>query len=405
MICLFSSLLSHLSSQPTRSPSSTPSKGPSTSPSTSPAFVVASGTDLPIVTNGIELPTQFVNAAPAIVTLPVERSGCSVDNVVIALGIDYTAAGRLIMNLNSPDGTGVILVASAQGDGSPGGNDVSNLVSANPITFDDSSTNINPQLLGDGGNTFFDIPAGTYNAQGNGNDPNDVYPNSDGLTKFFGLDAEGVWTLDVVDVFSSGTGTVRSVDLTITCRRPIVTNGIGLPTQFVNAAPAIVTLPVERSGCSVDNVVIALGIDYTAAGRLIMNLNSPDGTGVILVASAQGDGSPGGNDVSNLVSANPITFDDSSTNINPQLLGDGGNTFFDIPAGTYNAQGNGNDPNDVYPNSDGLTKFFGLDAEGVWTLDVVDVFSSGTGTVQSVDLTITCLENSPSSRVSNLLMY
>jgi len=177
----------------------------------------------------------------------------------------------------------------------------------------------------------------------------------------------------------------------------VIANGIGLPTQSVNAAPAIVTLPVERSGCSVDNVVIALGIDYHAAGRLIMNLNSPDGTGVILVASAQGDRPPGGNDSSNLVSANPITFDDSSTNINPQTLGDGGNAFFDIPAGTYNAQGNGLSINDVYPNPEGLSKFFGLDAEGDWTFDVVDVFSSGAVTVRSVDLTITCLENSPTT--------
>ena len=61
-----------------------------------------------------------------------------------------------------------------------------------------------------------------------------------------------------------------------------------------------------------------------------------------------------------------------------------------IPSGTYYAVGN---EDGAYPNVEGLGFFNGQTAaggNGVWTLFVVDFFADNIGTVESVELTITC---------------
>ena len=116
-----------------------------------------------------------------------------------------------------------------------------------------------------------------------------------------------------------------------------------------------------------------------------MGLFAPDGTFVFLVAF------PGSS--ANLVSTNLITFDDRADGaLNPQTLGDDVDGSDNIQAGTYFAQGDSSGE----VNDDGLIGQFNgkvLPSEEVdLPFVVVDRVAGNTGTIVSVELTITCAE-------------
>ena len=137
-------------------------------------------------------------------------------------------------------------------------------------------------------------------------------------------------------------------------------------------------------GCTVANVAIAIGIDHPTVGDLGMQLFPPDSFfGVLLV-----DGPPS---AANLVAGNKITFDDSVVGaLDPQTLGANVDINDNIPTGTYYALGDGTGG---YPNAAGLVKFNSITAAGDWKFVVFDLTSDGNdGTIESVELTITCAE-------------
>jgi len=142
----------------------------------------------------------------------------------------------------------------------------------------------------------------------------------------------------------------------------------------------------EGCDCTIDNVAIALGINHEYVGDLRMILSSPVAGGANLVDQPSSD--------ANLVSTNVITFDDRVVARDPQTLGDDVDGSGNILAGTYNAQGDGSG----FGNSEGLGRFNGtvLPEAGDWTFEIVDFFSGNTGTIESVELAITCtLTSSP----------
>ena len=160
--------------------------------------------------------------------------------------------------------------------------------------------------------------------------------------------------------------------------------GVAIPDADP-ADPALVTLPVTLNpgcNCTAANVAIAIGITHPNVGDLIMTLKEPDVEFVFLVSQPPSD--------ANLTASNLITFDDSASGaLNPQTLGNGLGTDDPIPEGTYFAQGNNTGAVDpVF----GLGLFNGTAAAGDWTFEVFDLVANNTGTVESVELTITCAE-------------
>jgi len=192
---------------------------------------------------------------------------------------------------------------------------------------------------------------------------------------------------------------------TTSCPPLYVVNGTGLPAAIQDSfffGPTLVTLPVELEegcGCTIDNVAIAIGIDHPFVGYLAMALLPPDfnftfsndDDAVVLVYDQEEYDA-------NLVSSNKITFDDTpdANTKDPQTLGAGLGTDEDILAGTYYALGNdtatiGADYPDLV---NGLGKFKGETAAGDWTFGVFPVPFPVNGTVESVELTITCASTS-----------
>ena len=166
------------------------------------------------------------------------------------------------------------------------------------------------------------------------------------------------------------------IAVTLLCPTKIVTTFTGDPVAIPDgdSSGAAVDLPVTLNtgcGCTVANVAIDIGINHPYVDDLIMILVSPNGDGVVLV-DQPANGGP------NLVSTEVITFDDSVDGaLNPRNIGFGLGTDDDIPAGTYNARGD-------------LGLFNSITAAGDWKFFVTDNRSGNTGTIESVELTITC---------------
>jgi len=181
---------------------------------------------------------------------------------------------------------------------------------------------------------------------------------------------------------------------TTSCATGIVTTFTGDPVGTDDGGSTFVDLPVkleEGCDCNVANVAIAIGIDHQNVGDLFMLLfpfvSASDQ--VVLVNQPTS--------TANLVSSNKITFDDTpdANTKDPQTLGVGLGTDEDILAGTYYVQGTNTATIGAdYPDLvNGLGKFNSLTAAGNWRLSVFDLVQNGdTGTIQSVELTITCAE-------------
>ena len=175
------------------------------------------------------------------------------------------------------------------------------------------------------------------------------------------------------------------------CPTEIVTSrsnlGVAIPDNGA-VTPARVTLPVVLDagcGCTIDNVAIAFGIDHTRVGDLVMELLSPDDGDVLLAV-------PPEDSDANLVAGNKITFDDSASGAkDPQTLGANVDGSDNILGGIYFAEGS--EFGEVDPVN-GLGLFNGTAvAEGDdWTFVVTDYVPGNAGTIQSVELTITCAE-------------
>jgi len=232
-----------LSSQPTHSPSSSPTMAP-TPPC--PSEISATLTEL-----ALDIP----DLTPVVVTLPVTlNAGCSctIENVAIAIGINHPNVGDLLMRLFSPDGNGVNLIFRPASS--------ANLVSSNKITFNDRSVGaLNPQSLGSDTDGSGNILAGTYFADGNGSGE----VNGAGLIGLFNgkvlQDIEGDdWTFIVDDVQQGDSGTIESVELTITCAEE---NSLTTPSTSPSSSPTMApsTSPSTRvSACScIDHCALA----------------------------------------------------------------------------------------------------------------------------------------------------
>ena len=159
-----------------------------------------------------------------------------------------------------------------------------------------------------------------------------------------------------------------------------IITGTELPKDIPDAQeegtlPAFVGLPFDCKVCTIKNVAITVGINHSYVEDLDMTLLSPGDTEVFLLRRPSSSTSS-----ANLVADNKITFDDSAPNPqDPQVWNNLGEKD-SIPAGTYR----------TVDSSLGL--FDGTVAEGNWFFIVTDKAPGDTGTIESVELEITCEE-------------
>ena len=158
---------------------------------------------LAIVTSSTPVPIPGVNDGPSL-AVANESDECIIEGVVITVGSDHTFVGDLELTLASPGGTGTAILMRGQ-DGSP------DLVSTNPITFDDASLQ-NPNTIGNNAVSEI-IQAGTFFSQGDGSGNNK-------LSSLVGGSPLGDWTFKVVDKVRFDDGIIQSVTLRVTSKCP-----------------------------------------------------------------------------------------------------------------------------------------------------------------------------------------
>ncbi len=195
----------------------------------------------------------------------------------------------------------------------------------------------------------------TYDDDGFGNTP-------DGpglLSDFNGTDPNGDWTIEAVDSFFSQVGTLDRWCLSIDeftrreyCHiapRAVVCVAPAAPISQVS--PTVSTITSALSGV-IRDLDVALDIQHTWIGDLDIDLASPTGTSVNLLA-------PGGGNIDDI----HTTFDDEGSPFNPVAL-----------PGSAHLQPQG-------PGS--LADFDNGTATGPWTLTVTDVNSGDNGVLES----------------------
>ena len=146
------------------------------------------------------------------------------------------------------------------------------------------------------------------------------------------------------------------------------------------------TVEVVSDECTIEKVDITVGIDHSRIGDLELTLSSPGGEKTAILINRQGGRA-------DLVSSNPITFDDASST-DPSTIG---NTN-PIQAGTFFSQGDGS-------GNQKLSSFVGGSPPGDWIFTAKDFELRNTGFIESVELRIT--SNCPCESVSclNLTMF
>jgi subtilisin-like proprotein convertase family protein len=163
-------------------------------------------------------------------------------------------------------------------------------------------------------------------------------------------------------------------------------------TAIPDEDPAGISMTIDTTGSfdpldTVVSVYLQVSIDHTRVGHLAIELTSPDGTELQVLArpgSSAGDESQGNpkGDNSNLVWPALITFQDgmatSAEDLGASVSGTG-----DIPAGAYFP-----DPNGWTSDIASFAGFNGETAGGLWTLKVADYRAGDVGTLVSWSLVI-----------------
>jgi subtilisin-like proprotein convertase family protein len=137
------------------------------------------------------------------VEVTIGGSSCSAVQGSTQVGIDHSFVGDLTITLTSPDGTTIPLMAGRGGSGNNLCQTVFSDAGSAPIG---SVTSANAPFTG-------------------------TFRPEEPLSTFFGEDAEGSWTLRVLDGFQADTGTIRVVGLRVT---PVTCD------RLANTAPAAV---------------------------------------------------------------------------------------------------------------------------------------------------------------------
>lgn len=165
------------------------------------------------------------------------------------------------------------------------------------------------------------------------------------------------------------------------------TAAISIPENGAATGNVALAFINVQDDCIIQDVDVIVRVSHLWVGDLTFTLACPDGNVVGLMERPGLSGTGCCGDSSNLIAANPITFDDSAV-VDPESLGSGldGNTA--IPAtSVYSAGGFLGPP---FPaGSLKLTDLNGLSSAGTWIFTAADSALGQTGTVSSVTLRLT----------------
>ena len=181
-------------------------------------------------------------------TLNITNTGSIIDVNVQNLDISHTWVGDLIVTLESPSGTVVTLLDRPGFTGNGYGCDEDNIL----VDFDDSATSTAEDLE----NTC--NTGGAYTIEG-------AFQPMDQLSAFQGEDAEGTWTLRVVDAVGEDGGSINGWDLFI-CSAFIPDYSLTPSTE-------------TPSACSGQPIVfdLTIGADYEQTGVTLSLADAPIG--------------------------------------------------------------------------------------------------------------------------------
>ena len=151
------------------------------------------------IPGGVNIPFTVVGVANPISTLAFRINGttCSASDTSTTVGINHAWVGDLILRLTSPSGTAVVIMNQPGGGGNSGNN------FCNTLLQDGAANSI--QTITVGQNPY----TGTFSP-------------ANPLAAFSGQSANGVWTLNVTDVFNADSGSVRNFSILVTSPNPPV---------------------------------------------------------------------------------------------------------------------------------------------------------------------------------------
>lgn len=209
-------------------------------------------------------------------------------------------------------------------------------------------------VLDDEGDTF--ITAGTPPFTG-------CFIPEELLAAFDGENAQGTWKLRVFDDFITESGTLDDWQLQFDCACSALPEGeypsedvpLDIPDDLINSAVSTLTIPDSKV---ISDVNVKLRIEHTFDQDLDVTLESPNGTVIQLFSGVGG----GGN------------------NFTSTVLDDEAGTA--ITAGTAPFTGS-------FRPMGLLSDFDGENAQGMWTLTILDVELGDFGSLLSWSLTIT----------------
>jgi subtilisin-like proprotein convertase family protein len=260
-------------------------------------------------------------------TITVANLPGHIRDVNVLIDIDHTWTDDLRIHVVAPDGTQVLLVA---GEGGRGHN-------FRRTTFDDAAT----ESIAGAEAPF----RGTFRPE-------------ESLTAFDEMDANGTWSLVVVDTAFQDGGSMNRWTLNIETCSHVFDNNTRMPIDPGQANT--ITSSIETGnlgGMVVEDLTVMVDIDHTWDNDLKITLVGPDSTSVVLVDSEGGDRD----------GFDHTAFDESA----PQSIRQGSAPY----RGTFRPE-------------ESLAGFQGKLLTGTWTLKIEDQASQDGGTLNRWELNV-----------------
>ena len=263
------------------------------------------------------------NQCPPVVTAPITVSGMSaVTDVDVRIWVSHLRNSDLYVYLRGPNGVQIELSTNNGG----------NSQDYNATVFDDEAT------------TSITAGTGPFFA--------DFHPEQL-LSMFDGIDPNGIWTLEICDDAGGNAGTLTYWDIQIAELPQVDDSGgtwfgwdspVAILTYCANGVDAF---PITVSGMHiVTDVEVRINLVYTFDDDLRISLRGPNEAQIPLSTNNGGE----------------------SSNYT--------NTVFDDEAATLILYGSGPFTGDYQPEQL-LQSFDGLDANGIWTLELCQIGGGG----------------------------
>ncbi|MCY2986976.1 MAG: proprotein convertase P-domain-containing protein, partial [Planctomycetota bacterium] len=209
-----------------------------------------------VVADGLDVPLDIPYPGPVSSQLLVQGCPGRIFDLDVTVDIAHAWDGDLSAYLISPSGTRVALFANVGGSGDD----------FRQTTLDDAAS----------------VPIGIAAAPFTGR-----FRPAGQLSAFAGEEANGLWTLELSDNFPADSGVLQHWSLSVLPLPPpsLVASG-DVPVQLGGAAKLTSTLNIQGLQAPLYDVDVTLDMTHPRSGDLLVNLVSPTGTRVELIAPA-----------------------------------------------------------------------------------------------------------------------